>query len=236
MKQKFHLFLCLLFTVLNIDCLSGQTINNLHDNNRILSLDGIWKFKLDPFSSGISENGVQLLPQMPEQITLPGSTDEAGKGYKTQGMTSLRLTREFEYKGAAWYEKDVYIPPEWKDKDVQLFLERVHWKTDLWVNNKPAGKRESLSTPHLYDISSFIKPGAKNNIRIRVDNSMIYNIEYSQAISEQTQTDWNGIIGKIQLRAFDKVHIKDIQVYPDAAQKRAMVEIVLKNSSKTPVK
>lgn len=236
MKQKSHLFLCLLFTVLNIDCLFGQTINNLHDNNHTLSLDGIWKFKLDPFSSGISENGVQLLPQMPEQITLPGSTDEAGKGYKTQGMISLRLTREFEYKGAAWYEKEVSIPEEWKDKDVQLFLERVHWQTDLWVNNKPAGKRESLSTPHLYDISSLIKPGVKNNIRIRVDNSMIYNIEYSQAISEQTQTDWNGIIGKIQLRAFDKVHIKDIQVYPDAAQKMAKVEIVLQNSSKIPVK
>src|SRR5690606_21206614 len=71
-----------------------------------IPLEGIWKFKLDPFETGINSNGVQLLPQLPETITLPGSTDQGGKGIKTQGMTSLRLTREFEYKGIAWYERE----------------------------------------------------------------------------------------------------------------------------------
>src|SRR5690606_16726414 len=69
---------------------------------KTLPLEGIWKFKLDPFETGVNSNGVQLLPQLPETITLPGSTDQAGKGHKTQGMTSIRLTREFEYKGIAW--------------------------------------------------------------------------------------------------------------------------------------
>src|SRR5690606_36534561 len=82
---------------------------------KTLPLEGIWKFKLDPFETGVNSNGVQLLPQLPETITLPGSTDQAGKGHKTQGMTSIRLTREFEYKGIAWYEKEVYVPADLKN-------------------------------------------------------------------------------------------------------------------------
>lgn len=82
-----------------------------------ISLAGIWKFKLDPFETGISSNGVQLLPGLPEEITLPGSTDQARKGYPTQDMSSLRLTRQVEYKGPAWYEKEIYVPAEWQGKE-----------------------------------------------------------------------------------------------------------------------
>ncbi|HVW60180.1 MAG TPA: hypothetical protein VHC48_09105, partial [Puia sp.] len=65
---------------------------------KTISLEGIWKFKLDPFYTGVGSNGVQLLPRLPEDITLPGSTDQAGKGTRAQGGTSLRLTRLYEYK------------------------------------------------------------------------------------------------------------------------------------------
>jgi hypothetical protein len=201
----------------------------------IIPLAGIWKFKLDPFFTGISSNGVQLMPQLPEEITLPGSTDQAGKGVKTQDMTSLRLTRMFEYKGAAWYEKEVFIPLAWKDKEVQLFLERAHWETAVWVNGRPAGKQESLSVPHVYLISPLLQSGKKNTIHIRVDNNLIHNIEYSHAVSAETQTNWNGIIGRIELQAFEKIHLDDIQVYPQPAQKTARFQIAILNRSKAAV-
>ncbi|MDB4918564.1 sugar-binding domain-containing protein [Mucilaginibacter sp.] len=92
------------------------------------------------------------MPQLPETITLPGSTDQAGKGYKNQGMTSLRLTRLFEYKGPAWYEREIEIPEGWKNKDIIIFFEQAHWETSVWINNKPAGKQESLSVPHQYNV------------------------------------------------------------------------------------
>src|SRR5690606_218421 len=105
----------------------------LSAQTKVLPLEGIWDFKLDPFETGVNSNGVQLQPQLAETITLPGSTDQGGKGYKTQGMTSLRLTRAFEYKGIAWYEKEIYVPADWKDKEVELFLERAHWETQVWI-------------------------------------------------------------------------------------------------------
>ncbi|MGC4234866.1 MAG: glycoside hydrolase family 2 [Niabella sp.] len=204
---------------------SGETI----------SLAGIWKFKIDPFETGISANGVQLLPSLAETVTLPGSTDQNNKGYKTQGTTSLRLTRAYEYKGIAWYEKELMIPETWGNKEVELFLERAHWQTEVWVNGKPAGKRESLSAPHRYLISSLLQPGRKNKILLKVNNDMIYNIEYAHATSAETQTNWNGVIGKIALTAFDKVSIEDVQAYPDAERKEVKLAVRILNPSKKAV-
>lgn len=229
---KYIIFLLLLLTLsmrAAAQWTAGAGLEHGHDE---IPLEGIWKFKLDPFYTGISSNGVQLLPGLPEEITLPGSTDRAGKGYRTDGMTSLRLTRQFEYKGAAWYEKTVFVPIGWKGKEVALFLERAHWETSVWVNDKPVGSRESLSVPHAYMITPFITPGQKNTIRVRVDNNMIHNIEYSHAVSAETQTNWNGIIGKLALRAYDKVYLSDVQVYPDAARKIASVNITIRNAGK----
>jgi hypothetical protein len=201
-----------------------------------ISLAGIWKFRLDPFVTGISSNGVQWMPALAEEITLPGSTDQAGKGIQTHEMTSLRLTRLFEYKGAAWYEKEVFIPESWEHRDVRLFIERAHWETAIWVNGKPAGRQESLSVPHIYDITDLLQAGKKNTIRIRVDNNMIYNLEYSHAVSAETQTNWNGMIGRIELQVFDKVHIDDVQVYANYKNKNAEFHITILNKTKVAVK
>lgn len=210
----------------------AQSVYKLPESDaQVISLAGIWKFKLDPFSTGVGSNGVQLFPNLAEEIILPGSTDQAGKGYKTQEMTSLRLTRMFEYKGPAWYEKEVFIPENWKGKEVELFLERVHWESQVWINNQYAGRRESLSTPHSYRIGAFLKPGAKNVIRVRVDNNRIYDIEYSHAISAETQTNWNGVIGRMELRVFDKVSIEDVQVYPHIGGESAEARIRIANRS-----
>ncbi|HVU57691.1 MAG TPA: GDSL-type esterase/lipase family protein [Puia sp.] len=194
---------------------------------RTISLAGIWKFKLDPLSTGVGSNGVQLLPRLPEDITLPGSTDQAGKGTKTQGGTSLRLTRQYEYKGPAWYEKQIFVPAEWKGKVIQLYLERAHWETEVWVNDRRVGRRESLSVPHVYDISSLVRPGGNNSIRIRVDNSRLYDIGFTHALSEETQTNWNGIIGRMELQAWDPVHIEDVQAYPDVAGHKVRLHITI---------
>ncbi len=201
-----------------------------------ISLDGIWSFKADPLGMGLQSNGLQMFPSLTETITLPGSTDEAGKGIRTQGLSSIRLTRMFEYKGPAWYEKKVFIPEDWAGKEISLFLERVHWETKLWVNGAYVGREESLSVPHIYTLRKFLKPGEVNTIRLRVNNDLIYNIEYSHAISAETQTNWNGIIGKIELRATDKVYISDVQVYPDIKGKKARLEVTFNNSDKLSLK
>ncbi len=201
-----------------------------------IRIDGIWNFKLDPMNVSIPVKGSNFTQKFPEVITLPGSTDQAGKGFKTQDMTSIRLTRMFEYAGAAWYEKEnIFIPESWKDKEVFIFLERAHWETKAWVNGQPAGREESLSAPHTYRITPYIKYGKKNTVRFRVDNSSIYNIAYAHAVSAETQTNWNGIIGEMRIQAFDKVFLQDVQVYPQRKDKKVRVVFEISNTGKQSV-
>lgn len=200
------------------------------------SIAGIWGFRLDPTGAGILDKGVAPARQFPETILLPGSTDQAGFGYPNHAITSLRLTRMHQYQGAAWYDKKIFVPAAWKDKEIFLSLERAHWQTRVWVDGHPAGARESLSTPHVYDITAWAVPGTWQDIRIRVDNGRIFDIGMPHAISEETQTDWNGIIGKMMLEARDRVYLTNVQVYPDPVHKRVQVRLDICNRTGGPVR
>lgn len=207
--------------------------NNVKD---VISLAGIWNFKLDPMDVSIPVKGSDFISCFPEEITLPGSTDQAGKGVKTQDMTSIRLTRMYEYSGAAWYEKsNVFIPEEWDEKQFFLFLERVHWESQVWVNGQFVGKDKSLATPHQYDITPYVKAGDWNTVRIRVDNSKIHDLAYTHAMSAETQTNWNGIIGRMEIQAVDKVYISNFQIYPIRKEKKLKVVAQITNIDKVAI-
>jgi hypothetical protein len=235
MRKKTLTFF-LLAILCNAGLLKAQQAPPASTNPNTISLASTWRFELDPLGEGDEGRGNWHTKKLPETITLPGSTDRAARGYKTHDRIPWRLNRLFKYKGDAWYSKEIYVPKDWSSKDIQLFLERCHWKTKVWINGKPAGSRVSLSVPQTYDVTSLINPGQKNLIMIEVDNDMVFNIGfYASAITEETQTHWNGIIGKIQLRAKDRVNISGVQVYPDVKHKSAKVKIVINNPSKQPV-
>ncbi len=223
------------------------------------SLAGEWKFKIDSLDQGISERWYSNV--FDETVKLPGSMAENGKGDEvtlktpwTGGIVESYFTdKKYEkyrqpgnikipfwlkpvkyYKGVAWYQKEVDLPEEWQGKRITLFLERCHWESTVYVNDKKAGSQNSLATPHEYDITGLLVPG-KNSINIRIDNRVIIPIGInSHSITDHTQTNWNGIIGDISLRATSKVFISDVKVYPDIKAKQAKIIVALTNKTGKP--
>ncbi len=109
------------------------------------------------------------------------------------------LQPEKYYAGVAWYQRDIEIPPDWQGKRVVLSLERPHWETRVWVDGKPLGSNNSLSTPHEYDLGTALAPG-KHQLTIRVDNGLVVDVgENSHCVTDHTQGNWNGIVGDIEL-------------------------------------
>lgn len=49
------------------------------------------------------------------------------------------------------------------------------------------------------------------------------------ALTEETQTNWNGILGRIELQPTDPVWIQDVQVYPEVKDTKARVRILVGN-------
>ena len=71
-----------------------------------------------------------------------------------------RLSRKFEYQGAAWYQREVVIPEEWKNKDIVLNLERCHWETTVFVDEQLVGMDERLSTPNIFPLNKIFNTGS----------------------------------------------------------------------------
>ncbi|NWJ52758.1 MAG: beta-galactosidase [Bacteroidetes bacterium] len=196
-----------------------------------ISLAGEWRFQLDPLDFGKTDGSQLYLQKLNDKITLPGSTDLASKGIKTVSRHVDRLTRVYEYMGPAWYQRDIEIPENWNGKSISLSLERCHWVTTIYIDDKEAGTSKSLCTPNELDLTKFLSPG-KHQLTICIDNRIPYPMDnWSHAFTEYTQTNWNGVIGKIELQASDPVSIIGIQVYPDVDTKKAKVDITIKNTT-----
>jgi hypothetical protein len=222
-----------------------------------LSLAGEWKFRIDSLDQGIENKWYNDLAI--ETVKLPGSMAENGKGdevtlktdwtgeivdrsyftdkkyerYRQQGNIKIPfwLKPVKYYKGVAWYQKEVDLPTGWNGKHIVLFLERPHWETTVYVNGKKAGTENSLAVAHQFDITDLLISG-KNKISIRIDNRVVIPVGInSHSISDHTQSNWNGIVGDISLRATSKVFIREVRIYPDLQGKKAKIIVALSNKS-----
>ena len=197
----------------------------------VVNLSGTWSFALDLENKGVADQFWSTV--LGENIHLPGTTDTNQKGNKnTNRQETTQLSRFYKYEGAAWYSRNVEIPANWKGKRVVLFLERTR-PTMVWVDNQKVGECNYLSTPQEYDLTSYLKPGT-HKITIRVDNGKSIPSQIrssSHACTESTQTNWNGIIGRMELQAMNPLCITSIQTFPDVASRSVKVKIGLSQAS-----
>jgi hypothetical protein len=221
-----------------------------------INLSGTWQFAIDTADIGIDQNWHAR--QLTDEVTLPGSMKENHKGfepaletpwtgsiydsswyfnpfttpYRQPGnlMFPFWLTPNLYYKGAAWYQKEIEIPDNWQGEHIQLFLERPHWETIVWVDNNQVGMQNSLSTAHLFDVTQWLAPG-KHRITIRVDNRCkdIKPGPDSSSLTDHTQGNWNGIAGDMYLQATSPVFIVDVDIYPNVAEGNIKVVYAFEN-------
>ena len=185
-------------------CLNTQAENQ----PKHMDLSGIWQFALDRQGTMKADDG------MTETVQLPGTTDTNKKGdYTAKSEETTHLTRPWSYKGRAWYRRTVNIPAAWKGKTVSLMLERTK-PSEVYVDGKFVGSSNDISTPQVFDLSKALTPGS-HQLAIMVDNGsgvpeQIY--ANSHAYTEDTQTNWNGIIGRIELSIVPYVAVSPQQV------------------------
>lgn len=214
----------------------------IHSGAQTIDLSGTWKF-----ATGDT-------PAYNDEVTLPGSMLTNGKGdevsvntqwvgslydssfffnpymekYRVEGNMKFPffLTPDKHYVGKAWYGRTITIPKSWRGKRIFLYLERPHIESNVYINGRLTGRDSSLSVPHEYEITDYVKAGKENSLDILIYNG-IENVcvgQDSHSVTDQTQGDWNGIIGDISLRARPKTFISNVQVFPDVAAGTLRVE------------
>ncbi|MBR6029726.1 MAG: hypothetical protein IKP40_11650 [Clostridia bacterium] len=195
-----------------------------------LPLDGAWRCRI---------------PGREAEIPLPGTLDQAGLGqpddplrqWKREEVAALgfwregdpivtRLTRRFTYEGPAAFSRELrWIPPE--NKRLFFLCERArHLRLRVNGQEVPA-LSGTLSTPWVFEVTGLMT-GA-DGIEIISDNSMPGwprdAIVYSSAASDETQTNWNGLLGVIGLRAEEPVFLTDVRALPAKNRLRVLFTV-----------
>ena len=165
---------------------------------------------------------------------LPGTLDTNGIGHAdltaapwhpdenvndalaSQDVIATRLTRRHTYEGAAVFTRALsFVPPV--GKRVFLFCERTR-RLSLRVNGQevPPFLPASLSTPVLFELTGLLT--GRDELALTCDNRYPGwphdDIVFSSAATDETQTNWNGVIGELSLRVEEPVFIHALRVYP----------------------
>ena len=234
-----------------------------HDSSS-MSLAGEWRFALDRSDVGVSEAWYGRA--LPDRIKLPGILQAQGYGDEirtdTPWVASLgdawwkvqpqSLRARFSqpghvevpflaqpprhYLGAAWYQRDIEIPRLAAGRRFVLFLERAHWQTKVWVDDREYAPNDSLVAPHITDLGA-LTPG-RHRLTIRVDNRQIvrdpvndgHGVD-SHSVSDALGATWNGIVGQIVLQSTAATWIDDVQVFPAVEKKSAVVVVAIGNAT-----
>ncbi|HVT72074.1 MAG TPA: hypothetical protein VHD61_02985 [Lacunisphaera sp.] len=225
-----------------------------------IDLSGRWQVALDRDQVGLAERWFARSSGQP--ISLPGSVQAAGLGdpvsvdthwtggifdrswftapayapYRQPGSIKVPfwLQPETHFTGFAWYQRELEVPSAWAGRRIVLSLERPHWKTRVWLDEREIGSGDALSVPHVYDLGRDLSPG-RHRLTVRVDNTLDPDLgENSHSVSDHTQGNWNGIAGAITLAATAPAWIDEVQVDPHWADRTVAVRGKIARAGEAP--
>ncbi len=207
---------------------------------KYLSLHGTWTVQV---------NGLEAQP-----VKIPGTLDESGIGFPDEGGNQwhpentlgneaefsgqrrilTRLTRKVSYEGPASYSRTVTLAEDIRGSRVFLEVERSRELT-LAVNRSVVSSvvPGTVSTPHVFEVTGLLQPG-ENTVTLCCDNAYPSwphdAIVFSSAATDETQTNWNGLIGEVRLRLEQPQFFSAARVYPS----ETTAEVVLTIDCATP--
>lgn len=189
-----------------------------------ISLHGKWQVEL-------KENADEKI----YDIVLPSTTEENKIGKKNENQELGYLTRKYLYNGTAIYRKFINITEEFSEKDLELFMERTK-PSKVYIDGIFIGENNNTIIPQKYKINQLSV--GKHILEVHVNNDLSNN-EYipkevldSHQFTDNTQTNWNGILGEIYIRPLNKVYIEEVVLINNHNEKTVEVEIKINNDYK----
>ncbi len=178
------------------------------------------------------------IPGMKKEIRIPGTLEESGIGFpddprkqwKAEEVARLgfyregdpivtRLTRTYTFEGQARLSRRISGT---RSGENRLFVEVERGRDlRLLVNGRevPPAEAPCLSAPWRFEVTGLLT--GEDELVFLSDNSYPRwpreAIVYASAASDETQTNWNGLLGYVRLREEKPVFIRSLRAYPRGA-------------------
>ncbi len=178
-----------------------------------LDLSGSWELRL-------SEKKEKKPTRYEDEICLPDTLSHARKCPPCEEKLLGSLTDTYRWEGHMWVRREFETDRDYSGGTAELFLERTRI-TEVYIDGKKIGTQNSLCTPHRYDITEHMTAG-KHEIAICVSN-VGYPTGGGHLTSADTQTNWLGITGRIEIRFYPKTYIHDVLIEADVPSQTVTV-------------
>lgn len=127
---------------------------------RTVRLDGMWKFKTDPQSEGLAAGWVDGLPEA-DLIPVPASFCDFYTDKETR-----------EYCGDFWYETELYIPEEWKGREIDIRFGSVTHRATVYFNGVEVTSHEGGFLPFCARVTKIARYGVPNRLVVLANNEL----------------------------------------------------------------
>lgn len=170
-----------------------------------VNLNGQWDFDFDPQDVGEKEQWfVPGKHAFSRKITVPFPWES-----KLSGIGDK------DYKGVAWYLREITLPDGegWKGKQAWLIVGACDWEAKVWVNGRPAGEHVGGYLPFEVNLSQFGKPGEKVTVVVRAKDVTDDQQPTGKQIGWYTRT--SGIWQTVYMEARGSSFLKTMRCVPD---------------------
>ncbi len=212
--------------VLNLNAQSTPLIQNIH-NRDATSLNGHWKFVVDPYETGyrnhrnwqpfdkVESTKASAKPYWTDRVA-ESPTDRVEYNFNTSaeilvpGDWNTQKPELFYYEGSAWYRTTFdYNLPE--NKKLILYFGGANYQTDVYLNGQKVGMHLGGYDPFNFDITELLQP-ENNSLVVRVDNR-----REDSRVPGLTSDWWNygGLTREVKLVELPETYIQDYRIQLD---------------------
>jgi beta-galactosidase len=140
---------------------------------RLPVLDG-WKFLKRDIAPDENQEAWKNIQSPPWEVVSIPHTWNAEDG--ANGLVPDPDRPEGYYRGPAWYERALQIPPEWNGRRVFVRFEGVSLVADVLINRVPVGQHRGAFGAFCFEITPYLKFNGKDSMRVRADNSRAFDV------------------------------------------------------------
>lgn len=189
------------------------------DDQHWLSLNGRWEFEIDRSASG-EERGCASGRGLEGEIIVPFCPE-----------SQLSGVGERDFMNCVWYRRRISVPERWAGRRILLHFGACDYATTVWVNGKRLGAHEGGYTPFTFELTGLLEGRGEDELVVRaLDDSRLPGVPRGKQSPRYESygclyTRTTGIWQTVWLEAVPRTFVHDVQVWPDLAGGRFLVQL-----------
>ncbi len=190
-------------------------------STRYLSLEGKWKFRFDRhhYDRPLGFERTNYDDSQWTTFPVPGLFEIHGYGEPTYKNIGYAWYTQFtpnppfveeknNFTGS--YRREIEVPATWKGEQIVLHIGSATSNVNVWVNGQWVGYAEDAKVASEFDLTKYLRPGAKNLIALQVmrwcDGSYFEDMDFWR---------FTGLAREVYLYARPKAHVADFRLNAD---------------------